>query len=122
MSDSGDEVDIVDIAVKVPLDVLAKHIPDRVFDKYQVELRRAPSLIPEERSRIWNLFEKNMKQAYMNSSFGWDPPVKKKEMFDATGYFMLIRDREACNLVAFGSFRFDWEENIDSDLEAVVYW
>jgi hypothetical protein len=59
---------------------------------------------------------------YHNSSFGWDPPAKKRELFDRQSRFILAQDTRHNDegrklLVGFIMFRFERENNED-----VVYW
>jgi len=54
---------------------------------------------------------------YSNSSFGWKPTNRKKEIFHRVSRFLLIYDSEEGNeIVAFCMFRFENEEG-----ENVVY-
>jgi len=59
-----------------------------------------------------------MKSFYANSSFGWDPPSKKRELFHQLGRFILVRAGQDLEgpVVAFTTFRFEHEED-----EKVVY-
>ncbi|KAI6007358.1 hypothetical protein EDD15DRAFT_2190871 [Pisolithus albus] len=62
------------------------------------------------------------KASYVNSSFGWAPRSKKREMFDARSRFIIAFQedtptRNPPNIVAYTMFRFDREEHQD-----VVYW
>jgi len=59
-----------------------------------------------------------MKSFYTDSSFGWDPPSKKLELFHRLGRFVLVRagsDTES-PIVAFTTFRFERDQD-----ERVVY-
>jgi hypothetical protein len=51
-----------------------------------------------------------------NSSFGWDPEKKQKEIFHSLSRFLLVYDEEDI-LVAFTMFRFEHEKDED-----IVYW
>jgi hypothetical protein len=76
--------------------------------------------------------------SYEGSSFGWDPPAKRHELFDPLGRFLLIRSggtvsrstsprnpgdgdpqllEDRTSLCAYAIFRFDREEGVN-----VVYW
>jgi hypothetical protein len=57
--------------------------------------------------------------SYAHSSFGWDPPSKKRELFHQLGRFILVRAGQGSEapVVAFATFRFEHEED-----ERVVYW
>jgi len=52
-----------------------------------------------------------------NSSFGWDPVEKRKEIFHSLSRFIVVHDDEEDVLLAYIMFRFEHEN--DEDL---VYW
>uniref|UniRef100_A0A8H8CQQ5 N-alpha-acetyltransferase 40 n=1 Tax=Psilocybe cubensis TaxID=181762 RepID=A0A8H8CQQ5_PSICU len=54
---------------------------------------------------------------YENSSFGWDPDSKRKELFDKLSRFILVYKEGSTELLAFVMFRFEFE--VDED---VIYW
>ncbi|KAJ7487675.1 acyl-CoA N-acyltransferase [Mycena galericulata] len=71
----------------------------------------AESLDETIRNSIWSMFEANMRAMYTASSFGWDPPHKKGELFDPLSRFILVYPASGKrSLVAFTSFRFEFEE------------
>jgi hypothetical protein len=51
-----------------------------------------------------------------NSSFGWDPAKKRKEIFHSLSRFILVYDK-GDTLLAFVMFRFEHENDED-----MVYW
>lgn len=57
----------------------------------------------------------------LNSSFGWDPLPKQREVFNRMSRFILVRPSEnlpeSLSLVGYTMFRFEREEDED-----VVYW
>jgi hypothetical protein len=58
----------------------------------------------------------------VNSSLGWDPSSKKKELFGKGSRFLLVTPPDSCgnisnDIVAFAMFRFDKEDKQD-----VIYW
>ena len=56
--------------------------------------------------------------SYLNSSLGWDPKAKQKELFHSKSRFVLVQSTDlSIPLLAFSMFRFDDEEN-----EVVLYW
>lgn len=59
--------------------------------------------------------------SYSSSSFGWDPPQKRKELFDAQGRFVLACQAGTSDVVAYATFRFETEENIEGVEERVLY-
>jgi GNAT superfamily N-acetyltransferase len=59
---------------------------------------------------------------YTRSSFGWDPPQKKVELFHPDSRFILVWERtgnasDGRRLSAFAMFRFDMEDD-----DRIVYW
>ncbi|KAI0375363.1 acyl-CoA N-acyltransferase [Pilatotrama ljubarskyi] len=77
----------------------------------------APSLSESERESIWNLWEANMRALVEPSSFGWNPKVKKKELFHRNARFILVSDPEngedQAPIAAFSTFRFEREQRED---------
>ena len=51
-----------------------------------------------------------------NSSFGWEPEAKRKELFHSLSRFILVYDEEN-TLLAFLMFRFEHEYEED-----LLYW
>ncbi|KAJ7181733.1 acyl-CoA N-acyltransferase [Mycena crocata] len=75
------------------------------------EVLLAESLDEPARNSIWSMFEANMRTMYSASSFGWDPPHKKGELFDPLSRFILVYPQTGQrSLVAFTAFRFEFEE------------
>ncbi|EJD55613.1 acyl-CoA N-acyltransferase [Auricularia subglabra TFB-10046 SS5] len=89
-------------------------------DSYTFELFKASSLSPAHRTAVWRIFEENMRSKYTASSFGWDPPQKKRELFHKDSRFILAHSSSG-ELAAFTMFRFDTEEGMNGDEDAVVY-
>ncbi|KAJ7110143.1 acyl-CoA N-acyltransferase [Mycena epipterygia] len=78
---------------------------------YTFQALLAESLDGPARSSIWSMFETNMRTMYTSSSFGWDPPHKKGELFDPLSRFILVYPKSGKHtLVAFTAFRFEFEE------------
>ncbi|KAH7931053.1 hypothetical protein BV22DRAFT_1108918 [Leucogyrophana mollusca] len=79
----------------------------------------------DHRQNIWKIFEENMRELYVTSSFGWDPNAKKLEMFDPLSRFILIENIPADtggsdtaespgrSLLAYTIFRFEREAKED---------
>lgn len=84
---------------------------------FSLELTHASSLSSEQRKRVFSLFETNMKSLYRNSTLGWKPASKKKELFHSDSRFLLIRPspEEGAEIAAFAMFRFDTEPCHPSD-------
>ncbi|CDW97207.1 hypothetical protein [Sporisorium scitamineum] len=84
---------------------------------YSLELLHASQLSSEQRKRIFHLFERNMKTLYRNSTLGWKPTLKKRELFDPSSRFAIVRPppEEGAEIAAFAMFRFDTEPCHPSD-------
>ncbi|KAJ7706104.1 acyl-CoA N-acyltransferase [Mycena rosella] len=76
------------------------------------EVLLAENLDEATRGSVWSTFEANMRTMYTASSFGWDPPHKKGELFDPLSRFILVYPKSDKNsLAAFTAFRFEFEED-----------
>lgn len=101
-----------------------------------LKIAHSSELQEKEKIAIWDLFQENMFDLYVhrivqgmcyrrqqnlrysNSSFGWKPAERKKEIFHNLSRFLLVYDsEEAANMLAFCMFRFENDEG-----EIVVYW
>ncbi|OBZ79159.1 N-alpha-acetyltransferase 40 [Grifola frondosa] len=93
--------------------------------QFLFQLVKASELSKDERRDLWEIWEKNMYEMYKDSSFGWDPPAKKRELFHRLARFIVVRENtraqgsqddgnNAVRIVAFTVFRFEYEfeENI----------
>ncbi|GAA5848433.1 hypothetical protein JCM5353_000241 [Sporobolomyces roseus] len=91
----------------------------------QVDLYNTKTLPVEVREWIWELFETNMKTFYEQSSDGWDPAEKRKELFHSESRFVVLRSSSldtnndkaptAPKLLGYSIFRFDTEETASED-------
>ncbi|KAF7320408.1 N-acetyltransferase domain-containing protein [Mycena kentingensis (nom. inval.)] len=72
-------------------------------------VKLADELDDASKSSIWSIFEENMREMYTTSSFGWDPPTKRAELFDSLSRFILVKAERT--LVAFVAFRFEYEHS-----------
>jgi len=54
--------------------------------------------------------------SYRDSSFGWNPEIKRKELFHSLSRFIIVRGHKD-TLLAFLMFRFDHEYDQD-----IIYW
>ncbi|DAZ99870.1 TPA: hypothetical protein N0F65_008613 [Lagenidium giganteum] len=70
------------------------------------------------KSTVFALFEANMKELYIQSSWGYDPAAKETELFEDDARYLIVRDttREDDAMVAFVHFRF-----VDDDGVQVLY-
>ncbi|EPQ32357.1 uncharacterized protein PFL1_00553 [Pseudozyma flocculosa PF-1] len=78
--------------------------------RYTLELSHGKSLSAEQRKRVFAIFEENMKSMYRNSTLGWKPADKKKELFHASSRFLIIRPPDVgAEIAGYVMWRFDTE-------------
>ncbi|KAK0245795.1 acyl-CoA N-acyltransferase [Armillaria nabsnona] len=78
------------------------------------EVLTSNELSKQLREDIFAMLETNMRDLYAQSSFGWDPTDKRKEMFDSLSRFVVARRPDTQALSGYSIFRFEHE--IDSDM------
>ncbi|KAG9015653.1 hypothetical protein FRB90_004606 [Tulasnella sp. 427] len=90
---------------------------------YEFTIHKTSELNSFEKRRVWEIFEKNMRDCYVGSSFGWDTRSKRKELFHADARFILVRKAETPKpVIAYTVFRFEQEGTVDDDvMDPVVY-
>nr|GAT54920.1 predicted protein [Mycena chlorophos] len=93
---------------EAPASQIATSIQISSDSAHVFKVRLAEEMDGEIRDSIWALFEANMRVMYTASSFGWDPPTKRAELFNPLTRFVLVRGAGA--LVAFAAFRFEFED------------
>ena len=93
---------------------------------FRMLMRMCSELTPEDRDRIFQLFEANMKSIY-ERTWGWKPIDKKRELFHVdTRFIYVVEDKitdeegrlddvenvQSCipPFIAFAAFRFDWDD------------
>ncbi|SJL05713.1 uncharacterized protein ARMOST_09049 [Armillaria ostoyae] len=81
------------------------------------EVLTSSELSKQLREDIFAMLETNMRDLYAQSSFGWDPTDKRKEMFDSLSRFVVARRPDTQALSGYTIFRFEHEH--DSDM---LYW
>ncbi|KAJ7070965.1 acyl-CoA N-acyltransferase [Mycena amicta] len=107
MSDLASGSAKVKAANKAPAAQIAQSIQQlSLLHVFNVKL--AEELNQVSRDSIWSIFEANMRTMYTASSFGWNPPEKRAELFDPLSRFILVYSGDT--LVAFVAFRFEFEE------------
>ncbi|KAI0931959.1 hypothetical protein AcW2_000723 [Taiwanofungus camphoratus] len=97
--------------------------------RYELQVFTSSELSDGDKKAIWTLFEQNMHDLYVSSSFGWNEAAKRQELFHTLSRFVVVRRDETKDngepakregpvkpIVAFTMFRFDREEG-----ENVVY-
>ena len=62
----------------------------------------------QEKNKIWDLLEKNVKE-YYEVTWGWDADSKKKELFDPGSYFLIVTSRDG-ELAGFSMFKLVWDD------------
>ncbi|EMD42210.1 hypothetical protein CERSUDRAFT_129691 [Gelatoporia subvermispora B] len=81
-----------------------------------VALLTASELPQELREAVFALWERNMRTLYVESSFGWDPTSKERELFHTTSRFIVVCPTDNASMIsqsdviAYTMFRFDRED------------
>ncbi|KAJ6503477.1 acyl-CoA N-acyltransferase [Mycena vitilis] len=100
----------IEKANKAPASQLAKSVASN--STHTVKVLLAEGLDECTRGSVWSMFETNMRTMYTASSFGWDPPHKKEELFNRLSRFILVYPTSGTqSLVAFTAFRFEFEDD-----------
>jgi len=76
-----------------------------------------------QKMKILDILTKNMKELYVNSSWGWNENEKNKELFNPSSRFLLLttsNNPEDINIVAFCMYRFEWDDEEEPE-HPVVY-
>ncbi|KAK0198411.1 acyl-CoA N-acyltransferase [Armillaria mellea] len=84
------------------------NISDPIF-----EVLTSSDLSKQLRGDIFAMLESNMRDLYAQSSFGWDPTDKRKEMFDSLSRFVVARRTDTQALSGYTIFRFEHENDSD---------
>jgi ribosomal protein S18 acetylase RimI-like enzyme len=75
--------------------------------------------VPTEVSNFcFDLTQRNMKEMYIASDWGWNPLKKKREIEDGESRLLLVRDNDKGSFVGFMNFRF---ERMSEDIVLYVY-
>ncbi|TDL28728.1 acyl-CoA N-acyltransferase [Rickenella mellea] len=84
---------------------------------YSFQTVTSSELSQHIRDEIWRIFESNMQVLYHKSSFGWDPPSKRSELFHKLSRFLLIwsipsgeSTSQQLTLQGYSMFRFERED------------
>lgn len=81
----------------------------QVFQKngvnLKIEARRVTELDTETRDWIMDLLERNMKELYIQSEWGYNPETKRSELMEDAAWYLLAREADTNNPVAFSHFR-----------------
>jgi len=83
-------------------------------DGYTCKVLPADELPKNKKEQIWSIIEDNMRDLYVDSSMGWNPPEKLKELFDPLARFIVVSPVDNPDKVeAYCTFRFEYEEEED---------
>lgn len=80
-----------------------------------VSCHRVNDLPEETVSWVLDLMERNMKQMYEESAWGWDPLAKRKELLEPAAWYLIATCDD--KPTAFSHFRFDTDYGVE-----VLYW
>merc|ERR1711936_1234598 len=78
-----------------------------------IEAKRVTELESETKDWIVNLMQRNMKEMYVKSEWGWNEANKKAELMEGAAWYLLAREAETNKPVAFSHFRFDMDHDDD---------
>ncbi|KAM5533109.1 hypothetical protein V8D89_013252 [Ganoderma adspersum] len=87
--------------------------------EFLLRVERGSGLSSADQDAVWRLWELNMRAMIEPSSFGWDPPEKKKELFhESSRYILMLHDdgtpqaeERDLRIVAFTHFRFEYDQD-----------
>lgn len=116
LAESKDLVDKANAQVD-PLEKFTEFHQFKTKDNLDVKIqcKRVKDLPSETISWIFDLMDRNMKNIYERTSWGWDEEAKHKELTDPASWHLIatLQDKP----VGFSHFRYD----IDNSVE-VLYW
>ncbi|PBK77254.1 hypothetical protein ARMSODRAFT_270077 [Armillaria solidipes] len=81
--------------------------------RHSFEVLTSSELSKQLREDIFAMLETNIRDFYAQSSFGWDPTDKRKEMFDSLSRFVVARRPDTQALSGYTIFRFEHENDSD---------
>ncbi|KAJ4486227.1 acyl-CoA N-acyltransferase [Lentinula aciculospora] len=83
-------------------------------DGYECTFSLADELSEDARAQIWQLIDGNMRELCVDSSLGWEPLTKQKEIFDPLARYITLSHASKSNeIVGYSAFRFEHEEGED---------
>ncbi|XP_029052551.1 N-alpha-acetyltransferase 40 isoform X1 [Osmia bicornis bicornis] len=103
-------------SVTNPLDPLNDFHKYTTKDNQIIELScmRAKDALPECKSWIFDIMERNMKSLYEQCDWGWDPIAKQKELTEPAAWYLIASSNNV--YLGFSHFRFDTDNR-----EEVLY-
>lgn len=84
-------------------------------DVIKLSCTRAKDAQPECHSWIFDVTERNVKDMYKRSSWGWDAAAKQAELTEEAAWYLVALSND--KFVGFSHFRFDIDHG-----EVVLYW
>ena len=89
-----------------PLDALPSfQVYNRNDVNLVIEAKKVTDLDNETRTWIVDLMERNMKEMYVKSEWGWNADNKAAELLEEAAWYLLARDAETNKPLAFSHFR-----------------
>ena len=89
-----------------PLDALPSfQVYNRNDCNLVIEAKKVTDLDNETRTWIVDLMERNMKEMYVKSEWGWNADNKAAELLEEAAWYLLARDAETNKPLAFSHFR-----------------
>ncbi|KAG7099284.1 hypothetical protein E1B28_001143 [Marasmius oreades] len=79
--------------------------------EFQVCVLHADDLPKVLQESVWEIFEQNMYQLYLNSASGWNRDEKRAEFFNSLSRFIVLSARDTT--AAYAIFRFEYEEGLN---------
>ena len=70
-----------------------------------IEAKKVTDLDSATRDWIVDLMERNMKEMYVKSEWGWNAENKKAELMEEAAWYLLAREAETNKPLAFSHFR-----------------
>ncbi|KAI4472726.1 hypothetical protein M0802_016541 [Mischocyttarus mexicanus] len=100
-------------SMKDPLEMIEKFNTYKGENAFIVNLICVKGKDASSESRLWifDIMERNMKDLYEKSNWGWDANAKQKELTEPNAWYLLA----SCNnkLIGFSHFRFDIDYQIE---------
>merc|ERR1719190_13137 len=97
-----------------PLDALPSfQVYNRNDVNLVIEAKKVTDLDNETRTWIVDLMERNMKEMYVKSEWGWNAENKKAGLMEEAAWYLLAREAETNKPLAFSHFRFDMDHDDD---------
>ena len=81
----------------------------------KIEAKKVADLDTDTKDWIVNLMQRNMKEMYVKSEWGWNEANKKAELMEGAAWYLLAREAETNKPVAFSHFRLS-EVGVDLDI------